>query len=159
MISKEAIEAAAQIAHNTFYYGVHPISSDHWAELNDTGKATWRKIVTAALPHLARAQSQSDEATRFGVERQLNDLLRFQNALIEASEMPDDTEPEQVLPWFIERLKMADVGDYESAIGPAREAAIRAEERELCAKLVKTMGLGSNGEIVAAAIRARSTGG
>lgn len=70
-----------------------------------------------------------DKTTQRGLERQLESLLHFQNALIEAAEPPDDLTPDQLLPWFIERLKMADVGDYESAIGPARaKAALSAPQ-------------------------------
>jgi hypothetical protein len=36
---------------------------------------------------------------------QLDDLLEFQNALIQAADPPNDLTPDQLIPWFVARLK------------------------------------------------------
>lgn len=35
---------------------------------------------------------------------QLNELLVFQNTLVEAADMPEDLAPEMVLPWFLAEI-------------------------------------------------------
>jgi hypothetical protein len=39
--------------------------------------------------------------------RQLDDMLAFQNALVEAADMPEDLTPDQVTPWFVDLIRRA----------------------------------------------------